>query len=433
LTETSKQALAKFLEYPEVKSWFDGVATELKESTREQYLIFLMRYLGKEDPVDFLKRTQEDPRQVGIEIKGRLGEIYKHSMHAAHITKYALRSFLDFHETNLQIKAKVKVRRKRKKPELSWEDADAIIIETDEPYRTLFKFMKWSGLGEDEVMEIQASPSIQESIGKQKTNDKTYIKIDLSPRKSTLDEFFTLAPKQYLPKFPLNTKTYKDRGSKLIDPHDMQNVWRRAAKKAKLWQEGLGPHTLRSAFKSQCNASKVADAVSEFCMGHGGGDRYGYAREVLNEQYVASELRKFWAGQSRVPEETVKRAAMAMALAPYEDKLSPDEFHALESKLERILPMTVSYEFARKAQDFASTALKQHEAVLRSRSKKRRMVRTARNGGTPIGAAYETRIVREEELVPLLDQGFDVVRELRNGRIIIRRPFDREETVSAEA
>jgi hypothetical protein len=81
-------------------------------------------------------------------------------MSAAHLTKYALLSFLDFHEVEMQVKAKVKVRRVRKKSELSWEDADRIILETDEPYRTIFKFMKWSGLGEDEIMEIQNSSKI---------------------------------------------------------------------------------------------------------------------------------------------------------------------------------------------------------------------------------------------------------------------------------
>jgi hypothetical protein len=29
-------------------------------------------------------------------------------------------------------------------------------------------------------------------------------------------------------------------------------------------------------------------------MGHGGGDRYGYARETLNEEYMEKQLSKFW-------------------------------------------------------------------------------------------------------------------------------------------
>lgn len=349
MPETTKEALRKFLLYPEVKAWYDGIATELKESTRESYILFLMHYLGKEEPAAFLKRAQENPREVAIEIKGRLGELYKRSMNAAHLTKYGLRSFLDFHEVGLEVKAKVKVRRVRKKPELSWEDADRIILETDEPYRSLFKFMKWSGLGEDEVMEIQKSPSIQSAIEKQRSNAKPYIKIDLSPRKSTLDEFFTLTPKQHVPNFPLNTKIHKNRGGKLIDPHDMQNAWRRGAKKAKIWQEGLGPHTLRSAFRTQCGKSGVPAAVGEFCMGHGGGDKYGYAREVLNEQYVASELAKLWTplgGQ----EENVLNFQVAMLKAQYEARHAQPmpSFLSLCCQLLPLLRITGKYRNSRK-------------------------------------------------------------------------------------
>ena len=49
--------------------------------------------------------------------------------------------------------------------------------------------------------------------------------------------------------------------------------------------------------------------------------------------------------------------------------------------------------------------------------------RTAHNGGTPINdCPYETRIVDEQELLPLLNQGWDIVKELSGGRIIVRRP-----------
>jgi hypothetical protein len=56
----------------------------------------------------------------------------------------------------------------------------------------------------------------------------------------------------------------------------------------------------------------------------------------------------------------------------------------------------------------------------RERKKTRR---TATNGGTPVNdCPYETRIVGEKELVPFLDQGWEVIRELASGKIIIRRP-----------
>jgi len=420
LPETTKEALAKFLEYPEIKLWYNGIVTALKKSTREQYLLFLMHYLGKEDPAGFLRRAQENRREVTIEIKGKLGELYKHSMSAAHLTKYALRSFFDFHEVEIEIKGKIKVKRVRKKPELSWEDADRIILETDEPYRSIFKFMKWSGLGEDEVMEIQTSPTIQHSIESQRPSDKTYVKMDLSPRKSTLDEFFTLAPKQYMPEFPLKTKIHKDRGGALIDPHDMQNVWRRAAKKVKLWQEGLGPHTLRSAFKSQCARSGVAKAVSEFCMGHGGGDQYGYSREVQDEQYVASELAKLWAPVGS-PEEIVMKVQVDIFKAQYEAKhghpLPPEKERVLQDIMRQNQPLD-------RLKRLAVFTAREDETATRSQPKKYRITRTktARNGGTPVDMPYETCVVGEKELLPLLNQGWEIVKELSGGKIIMRRP-----------
>lgn len=463
--QTEREALAKFLQQPTIKTWHDGVATDLKESTRNQYLTFLMRYLGTEDPADFLKRAQDNPRELAIQIKSRLGEIYKHSMIAAHISKYSLRSFLDFYEVDLQLKGKVKVKRTRKKSELPWQDADSIILETDEPYRSLFRFMKWSGLGEDEVMEIQRSVSIQHAIETQRGNDKPYIRIDLSPRKSTLDEFFTLAPKQHVPDFPLKTKKHKDRGGVLVDPHDMQQVWRRAAKKAKLWQEGLGPHTLRSTFRSQCAKLGVADAVAEFCMGHGGGDKYGYSREVLNEQHVASQLEKLWAGQIGAIDpltsgeikfnEILKVTHDPKMISEImQQRMSPAEVEAVitfHRQLEQAKPQQIreriintrdlirikSREWVEEAAPGTSAIIVEHEAPPRASKHVKR--RTQHNGGSPLQesdddprndppdppskniARFETKIIEEAQLVECLDAGYDFLRELSNGKIIVRR------------
>jgi hypothetical protein len=54
--------------------------------------------------------------------------------------------------------------------------------------------------------------------------------------------------------------------------------------------------------------------------------------------------------------------------------------------------------------------------------KRRKIRRTARNGGTPVDCPYETCIVDEQELLPLLNQGWDIVKELSGGKIIVRRP-----------
>jgi hypothetical protein len=333
LTEAAKKALTALLAHPEIKLWYDGVAPELKPSTRNLYAAYLTMYFRKDNPATFLKNAQENSRQAALEVKSRLGELYRHSMTGAHGTKYALRSLLQFHEIPLSINGKIKVRRTRQKAELTWENADKIIQETDEPYRGIFTFMKWSGLGEDEFMEIQGSPEIQRKIEEQRNNDKRYIRIILSPRKSNLDYFYTLVPKQYIPQFPLRTKTYRNRGQELVNARDLQCVWKRAAEKAKLYHIGLGPHQLRSAFKSQCGKSEVAHAVSEFCMGHGGGDAYGYSRETLDEDYMAKQLSRLWDhnGPASVEEVTNLRT---------ENQQLRERLEALEKRIEA-LPMPV--------------------------------------------------------------------------------------------
>jgi hypothetical protein len=288
LTAANLDRLNQFLQDPEIKKWFLGVATDVKESTRRQYATLLMRYFRDEKPADFLKRAQEKPKDIAIETKSRLGEIYIKSVQTARLTKYALKSFLEFHEVEVHMNGKLKVRRVRKKPEMKWEMAQKIIAESDEPYRGLFTFMVNSGLGEDEVSEIQHSAEIQSSIEEQRTNP--YVKISLTPRKSNLDEYFTLCPTEFVPVFPLKT-----RGGALVDSMDMQAVWRRAAKKAGMYQVGLGPHQLRSAFRSQCGKADVSTAVSEFFMGHGpGSEKFGYSREMLDLDYALKEISKLW-------------------------------------------------------------------------------------------------------------------------------------------
>jgi len=48
--------------------------------------------------------------------------------------------------------------------------------------------------------------------------------------------------------------------------------------------------------------------------------------------------------------------------------------------------------------------------------------KTSTNGGKP----FESRIISEEELTAYLDEGWDLVKELSNGKIVIRRPLETE-------
>jgi hypothetical protein len=299
-----KEKHAEFEKLPEVTEWLDGI--NVKPSTRAYYVKRLYEFLEGESPKTFLERALSSSRDVSIEIKSRIGKMAQRSASLASQTQVAVKSFLDFYETNIHVNGKIRIRKKWAKEFLSWENAERIISKCREPYESIFRFMLWSGVGQDEVIEINESPEIQKQIQEQMSNSKDYVRIDLQPRKMTLTQYFVLVPKQYVPSFPFRTADYKVRGNKPLHREAMEEIFRRAAKRVNLYKKGMGPHTLRSAFTSQCAMAGVVQAVAEFAKGHGGADKYGYSREVLNEEYMVKELRKLWSFVKPASQEAVK-------------------------------------------------------------------------------------------------------------------------------
>jgi hypothetical protein len=302
---TLKEKLAEFERIPEVSGWLDGIA--VKPSTRSYYNLRLYEFLAGEEPKAFIERALKNQREVTIEIKGRIGQRARRSPSEAVHMQAALKSFLQYYETGVHVNGKIRVRRAWQKRYLSWEDGERIISKCKEPYESIFRFMLWSGLGQDEIVEINESPAIQKKIADQMSNSKDYVIIDLEPRKTTLSRYFSIVPKQYLPKFPLKTGDYKIRGNKPMHRKALEDNFRSAAQQTGLYEKGTGPHTFRSIFTSACAMAGVAQAVAEFAKGHGGGDKYGYSREVLNEEYVVKELRKLWEHTKPATESDLKQ------------------------------------------------------------------------------------------------------------------------------
>ena len=280
-------------EHEPVQQWILGIASS---KTRYRYAYHLMVLLKSIDktPEAFLSDIEANPKPISIAVKGQIGSLSSRAN--ARFQLCALKSFIAFHEVELKLNGlKVKVPRIRKKPYLPWEDAKKIILECKPPYRALFDFLLWSGLGLDELNEIQGSAEIQQSIEKQRAElSRTYIRIDLRPRKSNIDTYFVLVPKEHVPCFPILTTDYGSRGKQVVNSLDCEMNFLRARRRAGNNENGLGPSTLRSAFRSECGRLGVSDTVAESQMGHGGRERYGYSRETTDETYVASELSKLW-------------------------------------------------------------------------------------------------------------------------------------------
>jgi integrase len=213
--------------------------------------------------------------------------------------------------------------------------------------------------------------------------------------------------------------------SQPITEDALQRLVKKAARKAgiKEWKD-VRFHSLRKTFKVVLDAGfvggggQLAEDDKEYLMGHVLPSQkapYHTANvQVLQERYSKLD----WGGEPTNPEEAAKRAVMAMIKAQYGDRLPPEKL----GELERILPMTTTAdETAKRMMSLLVTTSEEDEPATRSQTRKHRMVRTktARNGGT---ARFETRIVSEEELVELLNEGWDIVKELSGGKIVVRRP-----------
>lgn len=314
MAELVKQKMAAFRENPTIKTWLEG--SNLKPQTQFYYVKRLYYFFdGKEDPKTFLDRALKDQRATAIELKGRIAKIVtEHGAAAGFHTKAALQNLMNYYEIGIHLNGKIKLRRKWKKEYFTWETAERIVSRCREPYQTCFRFMLSTGLGCDEFLEINNSPKIQAEIAKQLADtNKDFVIIDLEPRKSTLSRYFVAVPRKLLPQFPVKSLDYGGSGHQPITRELLESRWRSASLSLNLHKLGQGPHSLRSAFRSQCAKAGVSESVAEFCMGHGSSDEYGYERQVLDEKYVVRELSKLWSPatitQSDVTElqEKVKR------------------------------------------------------------------------------------------------------------------------------
>jgi integrase len=237
------------------------------------------------------------------------------------------------------------------------------------------------------------------------------------------------------------------------EPLSTGNIWevvKQVAPAAGIDSHGMWSRLLRKAFRKVLNQSDIDEDTKEAIMGHklpGSRGNYfdGHDHDEIAGKYMRCQFdrtapadmqrailtaelhmlmrRAKHAGLEREFIETVEgmlgeKKVPRMAGGTMEEYYRRMPFDAhdardLSERLDRAGLLEKAIE--------AVTDLLERPAAAR-RGSKRRLGATALNGGTPIESPFETRIVSEKELVPLLDQGWDVVTELASGKIIVRRP-----------
>ena len=348
----------------------------------------------------------------------------------------AVRSFFAHHRAALPADKTFKISdngRVRQTQYMELDKAHAIIGALKEPYRSLYNIALYSGMGQGEVLALN---EMWPQLRRQVREGKDPIRVDFSRRKTNENPFFTFIPARLLKPyedevekpFRVLTKHERERRSRPIIGHDLEVAWKYARKRVGFSKEGYRGHHLRDLFITLGYKVGVSKESTDFMTGHVV-DRYNYLQLSREPGKVLAEWSKIQgfldSGMTATVEQARKHAIIDFARLQGvpEEKLR---------EIEKMVSKTVTADqMAREVRDLMAlkgrTWIDQpspSSAQERPRARRRKRKggargRTAYNGGMPF---FETRIISDEkELLPLLDEGWDILKELAGGRIVVRR------------
>jgi integrase len=225
--------------------------------------------------------------------------------------------------------------------------------------------------------------------------------------------------------FPSEARTLakKEGLRKPMDQWHLTRLVKKTARKAgiKDWRE-VRAHSLRKTFRAvldggYVDGGQMAEDDKEYLMGHklpGSKAPYHNANiDTLAQRYV----RLNWAPASQITKE-----AKVEMIQTFAKSLGIDEIELRIQKMRQEEPeideMGALGKIIRK-----ELRLK----PLETKMVKYPMEKDKNNNNTDC-RKYETKMVYESELLPYLDEGWDIVKELRNMKIVIRRSFAASET-----
>lgn len=242
--------------------------------------------------------------------------------------------------------------------------------------------------------------------------------LDTKMRGMDIDYYYTFlgkeaaeAVKQYVKweeargiKIEKNTPLFLTQTNKRIIPTVVFTIVKNAAKNAGLDPKGIWPHCLRKAFRKVLNASPMDEDTKEAIMGHklpGSRGNYFDLHDVdeIERKYAKCNFSRV---EALSEEEIRKKAIIDQARLLYPDRTD---------MLERIVKIVEAAPSIETSIDLIQKLVKQKPE-------------TQTNGGNHIynGNNGAFKVVEEAKLIPLLEQGYEIVKELSNGKIVIKKP-----------
>ncbi|MDE1767146.1 MAG: hypothetical protein KGI27_12875 [Thaumarchaeota archaeon] len=163
------------------------------------------------------------------------------------------------------------------------------------------------------------------------------------------------------------------------------------------------PYVLRSYFDTQLllaeSHGRIAHAYRQFFMGHKGDmeSRYTTNKGRLSDEMIEDMRRAFQQSEQFLSTEEIQEKDKKELLL---------EMWREQAKLYGINPLKIKIEKQRenKILGFDDEILAIKDAIIQSREER-----------------YEGKLVSEDELVRYVEQGWDIVKELQNGKVLVRK------------
>jgi len=363
-------------------------------------------------------------------------------------TWYAVRSFYAFHRLPLPNIPRSEASRlfepngkdKRRSLELAplmVEDVRRLVLNSPQPYRAIFitLFQSAMGLAEFEVFNryvwrrivdrLDTPGPVRVDLYREKTSRtavKKYYTFIGEDAKNQIKDWLRIRPETsceaLFVTYNKNERRWVPVRGRLIG-----NMITRISKRIGLIRpNGLNryrihAHEFRDLFKSLCTLSGVNHVASEFFLGHSI-DKLGYDKSPeYDEEWFRNEYLKVEPRLNIISNpngksleeriETSKNEAVIEAVRSFARALGID-------------PMRIRIE---REKEIGRELTGEEEFETLQEEIRRLVVQPAGLNGNN-NHRYETKLVKEDELIEYLNEGWDIVKELSSGKIVIRRPLN---------
>jgi len=402
------------------------------------------------------KRDKKKAENLILDLVTRMEQDKKSPGYISGMVK-AVRSWLRYNDVDL--KTRVKISNPGATPSIenervpTQEELKVILIYSSERAKTSIALMAMAGLrpetignesGRDGLVlrDLPESKILNNTVRFEKVPTRIVVRASLSKARHKYSTFLPSEGCEYLaaylekriakgekltPDSPVITvtpgyeqmgKSKRNEGSKFITTRNVTREIREAIRPRFSWR----PYVLRAYFDSQMllaeNHGKISPAYRTFFMGHKGDmeARYTTHKGRLTEELI-EDMRKSFEKCDEYLSTVPSKGALNVEEVKIDVLLSVAEAQGYKKETIDLIRETVTKSEAPTA-DKVIQLLKENAGDLHSSLYVNKEETESNNDSKP----YQGKLVNEEEIVAHIEDGWEILKELKDGKFLIKRP-----------